>query len=159
MAKRRTDRRRREGFISRIKVQAGGYGNALYIDHPNGYTTVYAHLQEYAPLIEALVKKNQYTKESFELDLSFKPEELPVTKGRSSAMADIRLTAGDDTYVQPAADKNTFNNVYGEAGNDSIRMYQGGAHGGPGNDRFEQIADPTIPIACSWLLTGARVTT
>lgn len=71
-----------EGFISRIKVQAGGYGNALYIDHPNGYTTVYAHLQEYTPLIEALIRKNQYAKESFELDLSFKPEELPVTKGQ-----------------------------------------------------------------------------
>lgn len=71
-----------EGYVSRIKVQAGGYGNALYISHPNGYTTVYAHLQEYAPFIAPLVKKTQYAKQSFEIDIAFKPGEIPVTKGQ-----------------------------------------------------------------------------
>jgi serralysin len=60
-------------------------------------------------------------------------------------MADIRLTAGNDVYNQPAAEKDQWNNVFGEAGDDIIRMYQGTAIGGPGNDRFEKIADPGNP--------------
>ena len=35
------------GYVSRVKVQAGGYGNVLYMAHPNGYTTVYAHLGKF----------------------------------------------------------------------------------------------------------------
>ncbi len=60
-------------------------------------------------------------------------------------MADIHLTAGDDTYIQPAADANAWNNVFGEGGNDTIRMFQGTAIGGPGNDRVEKLADPSNP--------------
>lgn len=58
-------------------------------------------------------------------------------------MADIRLTAGNDVYTQPAADKDLWNNVFGEAGDDVIRMHQGTAIGGPGNDRIEKIVIPS----------------
>jgi hypothetical protein len=58
------------GFVSRIKVSAFGYGNALYIDHPNGYTTVYAHLHEFNEEITAFLRKAQYDLESFEVDLN-----------------------------------------------------------------------------------------
>lgn len=68
------------GFVSRIKVSHYGYGKALYITHPNGYTTVYAHLQKFSADIEAVVKKKQYEKESYELELFPKAEDLPVTK-------------------------------------------------------------------------------
>lgn len=57
------------GCVSRIRVGAYGYGNTLYIDHPNGYTTVYAHLQHFNDSIEAYVKKAQYDLESWEVDL------------------------------------------------------------------------------------------
>ena len=58
------------GYVSRIKISRYGYGKALYITHPNGYTTVYAHLQKVRSLsIEAYVKKQQYNKETFELEL------------------------------------------------------------------------------------------
>lgn len=57
------------GFVSRIKVQASGYGNVMYIDHPNGYTTVYAHLDRFAPELERYVRENQYKKEQFEIEL------------------------------------------------------------------------------------------
>ncbi len=67
-----------DGYISRIKVSHFGYGKALYITHPNGYTTVYAHLQKFSPQIEAFVKKQQYEKESFEIELFPNPEELPL---------------------------------------------------------------------------------
>ena len=58
-------------------------------------------------------------------------------------MADIRLGSGNDTYLQPEADKNVWNNVYGEDGNDVIKMFQGTAIGGKGNDTFERLIDPT----------------
>ncbi|ULC60857.1 M23 family metallopeptidase [Flaviramulus sp. BrNp1-15] len=68
------------GFVSRIKVSHYGYGKALYITHPNGYTTVYAHLQKFAPEIEAYVKKRQYEEESYEIELFPNAESLPVLK-------------------------------------------------------------------------------
>lgn len=58
-----------EGTVVRIKVSAGGYGRALYLRHPNGYTTVYAHLHRFADPIEEWVKAQQYRRESFEVDL------------------------------------------------------------------------------------------
>ena len=57
------------GYVSRIKISRYGYGKALYIKHPNGYTSVYAHLQKFSPEIEAYVKKRQYQGETFELEL------------------------------------------------------------------------------------------
>ncbi len=69
-----------KGFVSRIKVSHFGYGKALYITHPNGYTTVYAHLQKFSADIEAYVKKAQYQKESYEIELFPKAEDLPVLK-------------------------------------------------------------------------------
>ncbi|WP_223033529.1 M23 family metallopeptidase [Hanstruepera marina] len=70
-----------EGYISRIKISHYGYGKALYITHPNGYTTVYAHLQKFSPTIEAYVKKLQYEKESFEIEVFPNSDELILTKG------------------------------------------------------------------------------
>lgn len=69
-----------DGFISRIKISHFGYGKALYITHPNGYTSVYAHLQSFAPDIEAFIKKKQYEAESYEIELFPKAEDLPLLK-------------------------------------------------------------------------------
>ncbi|WP_100615894.1 M23 family metallopeptidase [Confluentibacter citreus] len=70
-----------DGYVSRIKIQHYGYGKTLYITHPNGYTTVYAHLSEYSPTIEAYVKKHQYSVESYEIEVFPNTEELLVKKG------------------------------------------------------------------------------
>ncbi len=69
------------GQISRIKISHYGYGKALYVQHPNGYTTVYAHLKKFAPEIEAYVKKRQYAKESYEIELFPKAGSLTVKQG------------------------------------------------------------------------------
>ena len=66
------------GTVSRIKISHYGYGKALYIQHPNGYTTVYAHLKKFAPEIEAYIKQQQYKKEAFEIELFPKPGLLTV---------------------------------------------------------------------------------
>ncbi|MFV0565441.1 MAG: M23 family metallopeptidase [Flavobacteriaceae bacterium] len=70
------------GFVSRIKVSHFGYGKALYITHPNGYTTVYAHLQKFSPTIEAYVKKQQYQQETYEIELFPNAEALPVAQNK-----------------------------------------------------------------------------
>ncbi|MDT0554993.1 M23 family metallopeptidase [Patiriisocius hiemis] len=70
-----------DGFVSRIKVAHYGYGKALYIKHPNGYSTVYAHLQNYAGDIQEYVKQQQYSKESFEIELFPEANQLSVKKG------------------------------------------------------------------------------
>jgi murein DD-endopeptidase MepM/ murein hydrolase activator NlpD len=75
------------GYISRIGVSAVGYGNALYITHPNGYTTVYGHLLKFNSEIEKLVRKEQYEKKSFAVDFSLKPDELSVKKGEQIALS------------------------------------------------------------------------
>ena len=66
------------GYVSRIKISRYGYGKALYIKHPNGYTTVYAHLKKFSAAIEAYVKKRQYQKETFEIELFPKAGTLKV---------------------------------------------------------------------------------
>ena len=67
-----------QGYVSRIKISRYGYGKALYITHPNGYTTVYAHLQKFSPEIEAYIKKQQYQRERFEIELFPKLNALKI---------------------------------------------------------------------------------
>ncbi|MFD1315915.1 M23 family metallopeptidase [Namhaeicola litoreus] len=70
-----------EGYISRINVAHWSYGKALYVTHPNGYTTVYGHLREFSPAIQDYVKKQQYSMESYEVQLYPQANELSVSKG------------------------------------------------------------------------------
>lgn len=70
-----------DGYISRIKISVYGYGKALYITHPNGYITVYGHLQTFDSDIQSFTKKVQYNKESFEIDTILREGQLPVKKG------------------------------------------------------------------------------
>lgn len=74
-----------DGTVTRIKVSLWGYGKALYVAHPNGYTSVYAHLQKFSPEIEAYIKKLQYKKHSYEVETFPDYGELKVTKGSTIA--------------------------------------------------------------------------
>jgi hypothetical protein len=76
-----------DGYVSRIKVSPFGYGKALYITHPNGYTTVYAHLDRFEDAIEAYTRKRQYNQERFEIDLFPGKGELEVRKGEVIAFS------------------------------------------------------------------------
>lgn len=70
------------GYVSRIKIAAGGYGYALYIDHPEtGFTSVYAHLESYSAKISQVAKNAQIRQGSFEVDLALTKEDLPLSKG------------------------------------------------------------------------------
>lgn len=70
-----------EGYVARVKVSPYGYGKAIYVNHPGGYTTVYAHLENYSERIDSVVLKQQYKERRFAVELFFKPDELPVSKG------------------------------------------------------------------------------
>ena len=69
-----------DGKVSRIRVAISGYGKAIYIDHPNGTTSVYAHLKNFSPKIESYIKKAQYEKKSYAIE-KFPKNELIVSKG------------------------------------------------------------------------------
>ena len=76
-----------EGYVSRIKVSHFGYGKALYITHPNGFTTVYAHLKKFSPKIEEYVKSKQYEIEEYEIQLFPKKETLKINKSELIAFS------------------------------------------------------------------------
>ena len=76
-----------DGFVSRIAVSPGGFGKAIYIDHPDGHTSVYAHLQQFEGEIATYVKKQQYKLESFEVNLSPDKNEFLVKKGQVIALS------------------------------------------------------------------------
>lgn len=71
-----------DGYVSRIKVSTWGYGKALYIDHPNGQTTVYGHLDSYAGDIATLVLNRHYAEKNFEIEIFPRKNEVLVKKGQ-----------------------------------------------------------------------------
>lgn len=74
-----------DGRIVRINVATGGYGKALYILHPNGVTSVYAHLQRFNPEIEAWVRAQQYQRKSYEVQLFPPPGRFSIRRGDTIA--------------------------------------------------------------------------
>ncbi len=76
-----------EGYVSRIGIQSGGYGNALYITHPNGYTTLYGHLKQYSEKITQYIRQKQYNQQNWAMDFQLSPNEIPITKGEIVALS------------------------------------------------------------------------
>lgn len=70
-----------DGYIARVKIEPAGFGRAIYINHPNGFTTLYAHLNDFNPKLENWVKQQQYARESWNVFLDLKPDQFPVKKG------------------------------------------------------------------------------
>ncbi|GAB6394839.1 MAG: peptidase M23 [Bacteroidales bacterium] len=77
----KTVRAVQDGYVSRIFVSPWGYGRALYLNHPNGTTSVYGHLQRFVPPVSDYVAEQQYALESFSLDTMLPPDLFPVQKG------------------------------------------------------------------------------
>ena len=76
-----------DGYISKVTVTPGGYGNALYLTHDNGYTSVHGHLDRFLPEIAALVHKKQYEEQAFAVTLEFGPDEFRFRQGEVVAYA------------------------------------------------------------------------
>ena len=69
-----------EGYVSRISIKHGGFGKAIYINHPNGYTTVYAHLKSFNDEIENYIKKIQYEKQTYQIEKYLKKDVLKIKR-------------------------------------------------------------------------------
>ena len=76
-----------DGYVSRVTVTPGGYGQAVYMTHDNGYTSVHGHLLEFAPEIAKVVKDYQYEHETFVVDLEFDAGKFPFKQGEIFALA------------------------------------------------------------------------
>lgn len=76
-----------DGYVSRIAVKNSGYGNTLYITHPNGLTTVYAHLEWFEGEISKFIKKYLYDNQCNMVDLPLQAGVLTVTKGQVIALS------------------------------------------------------------------------
>lgn len=83
-----------DGYVSRVRVQNSGFGQAVYLTHPNGYTSVYGHLSRFAPKIAQVVKDLEYQKKTFELDEFPDATLLPVHKGDIIAYSGNRGSSG-----------------------------------------------------------------
>lgn len=81
-----------DAYVSRIKVMAASYGHVLYLTHPNGYSSVYAHLDQFDPEIEAYVREEQYKRKTYEIELFPKSDRFRFRKGEKIA------TSGNSGY-------------------------------------------------------------
>ena len=70
-----------DGYIAAVSVSAFGFGRAIYINHPNGLTTLYAHLNNFEPKLHQWVIDQQYARESWEMKIDVPPHLFPVKKG------------------------------------------------------------------------------
>lgn len=70
-----------DGYVSRMRVSTNGYGNTLYITHPNGLVTVYAHLDKFNATIHAYELEQLYARKETDIDIPIPPTALPIKKG------------------------------------------------------------------------------
>lgn len=76
-----------DGYISRIRVSPYGYGRAIYITHPNGFTTVYGHLSKFYGAIEKYIHAQHYALKKSELDLTLDASVFPLKQDDTIAFS------------------------------------------------------------------------
>ncbi|MBI1766752.1 MAG: M23 family metallopeptidase [Bacteroidetes bacterium] len=69
------------GYVSYASISAYGYGNALFLTHPDGNMSVYAHLDQFKGKVADYILKKQYEQKSFEINLEFSSEQFPISQG------------------------------------------------------------------------------
>src|SRR6478609_1459816 len=70
-----------KGYVFRAVIGERGYGKVLFMKHPNGQITVYAHNKQFEPKLDSVMRSIQYQKQSFQVDVDFKKDEITYKKG------------------------------------------------------------------------------
>ena len=76
-----------DGYVSRVTVGLYGFGNAVYITHPSGHTSVYCHLKSFSPRIKAALRRYQYKHKTCVADARLTPLDCPVSQGQFIALS------------------------------------------------------------------------
>lgn len=76
-----------DGYVSRVTMGIDGFGNAIYITHPSGHTSVYAHLKSFSPRIKQAFRRYQYEHQTSVADVRFGPLDLPVSQRQFIALS------------------------------------------------------------------------
>ncbi|MCF0043157.1 M23 family metallopeptidase [Dyadobacter fanqingshengii] len=101
-----------EGYVYKVAVQRSGYGNVIYLRHPNGQTTVYGHLLKFSDPLATYVREEQYKKQTFEIDLfpeagkfNFRKGEIIALSGNTGGSAGphlhFEIRDSKDNYLNP----------------------------------------------------------
>jgi len=98
----------KSGYISRVSVGPSGYGNVIYITHPDGYTTIYAHLDKFKGALGEYVLKEHYLKKSANINLYLKPDQFPVQRGDTIALSGNSGSSGGPHLHFDIRDKNNY---------------------------------------------------
>lgn len=98
----------KSGYISRVSVSPSGYGNVLYITHPDGYTTLYAHLDKFNGDLAEYVLKEHYRRRFANVNLYFKPDQFPVKRGDTVALSGNSGSSGGPHLHFDIRDRNNF---------------------------------------------------
>ncbi|MDX5346044.1 MAG: M23 family metallopeptidase, partial [Hymenobacteraceae bacterium] len=122
-----------DGYVSRIKMSSYGYGNIIYLTHPNGKITTYAHLSEYAPALADYVLKKQYEQETFDIELF--PEKNKFAFKKGDVIAYSGNTGGSGGPHLHFEIRDTEDNLYN-----------------PLQYRFSEIKDSTPPTVSAFAL-------
>lgn len=142
------------GYVSRIKISTGGYGYAVYIDHPEiGYTSVYGHLESFSQKIDEIARQFQNKNQSFEIDLPLSKDILPVSKGEViGIMGNTGYSFGEHLHFEVRDTKsekplNPF--LFGFSAFDNIApsMANLAIHGL--DDYFHKLCDVRIPLSAA----------
>lgn|GEM_PF-18761 len=106
-----------DGYVSRIKIEPGGYGRAIYINHPNGTTSVYGHLKAMYDSLAKFVRNEQYLRQSFFIDMEFKPEQFKIKQGTFIGLSgNAGLSSGPHLHfeIRDSKTQNTLNSFQHE---------------------------------------------
>ena len=117
-----------DGYVSKIIMSTTGYGNVLFVTHPNGYVTVYAHLERFNYAVSKFVKEQQYKKQMFEIEERPNAYRFPVTSGQIIGYSGNTGSSGGPHLHFEVRD--TANNLYNP-------LYFGG---------FKEVLDNIPPI-------------